>query len=65
MSFTYKEPLQPKLTAMPASRDVDALVRAEHHDPFSILGPHDDEQGAPQAPGQPGRVTSGCAMAPR
>ncbi len=45
MSFTYKEPLQPKLTAMPASRDVDALVRAEHHDPFSILGPHDDEQG--------------------
>jgi 1,4-alpha-glucan branching enzyme len=30
---------------MPASKDVEALVRAEHHDPFSILGPHDDEQG--------------------
>ncbi|WP_119741918.1 1,4-alpha-glucan branching protein GlgB [Pseudomonas sp. Larv2_ips] len=45
MSFTNKEPLQPKLTAMPASKDVEALVRAEHHDPFSILGPHDDEQG--------------------
>lgn len=45
MSFTSKEPLQPKLTAMPASKDVEALVRAEHHDPFSILGPHDDEQG--------------------
>lgn len=45
MSFTSKEPLQPKLTAMPASKDIEALVRAEHHDPFSILGPHDDEQG--------------------
>jgi 1,4-alpha-glucan branching enzyme len=45
MSYTHKEPLQPKLTAMPASKDVEALVRAEHHDPFSILGPHDDEQG--------------------
>ncbi|MDQ0654553.1 1,4-alpha-glucan branching protein GlgB [Pseudomonas cedrina] len=45
MSFTHKEPLQPKLTAMPASKDVEALVRAEHHDPFSILGPHDDEHG--------------------
>lgn len=45
MNYTHKEPLQPKLTAMPASKDVEALVRAEHHDPFSILGPHDDEQG--------------------
>ena len=45
MSFTHKEPLQPKLTALPASKDVEALVRAEHPDPFSILGPHDDEQG--------------------
>ena len=45
MSFTQREPLQPKLTALPASKDVDALVRAEHPDPFSILGPHDDEQG--------------------
>ncbi len=45
MSFTHKEPLQPKLAAMPASKDVEALVRAEHHDPFSILGPHDDGHG--------------------
>lgn len=45
MSFTNKEPLQPKLTALPASKDVEALVRAEHHDPFSILGPHDDDHG--------------------
>ena len=45
MSFTHKEPLQPKLTALPASNDIEALVRAEHPDPFSILGPHDDEQG--------------------
>ncbi|QHF44708.1 1,4-alpha-glucan branching enzyme [Pseudomonas sp. S35] len=45
MNYTHKEPLQPTLTAMPASKDVEALVRAEHHDPFSILGPHDDEQG--------------------
>ena len=43
MSFTNKEPLQPKLTALPASKDVEALVRAEHHDPFSILGPHEDD----------------------
>ncbi|MEO8492904.1 1,4-alpha-glucan branching protein GlgB, partial [Pseudomonas sp.] len=45
MSFTNKEPLHAKLTAMPAPKDVEALVRAEHHDPFSILGPHDDEHG--------------------
>ncbi|WP_441768809.1 GlgB N-terminal domain-containing protein, partial [Klebsiella pneumoniae] len=29
----------------PASKDVEALVRAEHQDPFSILGPHEDEHG--------------------
>ena len=45
MNFTQREPLQAKLTAMPAPKDVEALVRAEHPDPFSILGPHDDEQG--------------------
>jgi 1,4-alpha-glucan branching enzyme len=28
--------------AMPATVDMDALIRAEHHDPFSILGPHGD-----------------------
>jgi len=27
---------------MPATVDMDALIRAEHHDPFSILGPHGD-----------------------
>ncbi len=26
--------------AMPAAVDMDALIRAEHRDPFSILGPH-------------------------
>lgn len=30
---------------MPAAVDTDALIRAEHHDPFAILGPHDDGQG--------------------
>ena len=25
---------------MPATVDMDALIRAEHRDPFSILGPH-------------------------
>ncbi|MBP1143434.1 1,4-alpha-glucan branching enzyme [Pseudomonas sp. PvP027] len=28
--------------AIPAAVDLDALIRAEHHDPFSILGPHGD-----------------------
>ncbi len=28
--------------AMPAAVDMDALIRAEHRDPFSILGPHSD-----------------------
>jgi 1,4-alpha-glucan branching enzyme len=28
--------------AMPATVDMDALIRAEHRDPFSILGPHSD-----------------------
>lgn len=27
---------------MPAADDMDALIRAEHRDPFSILGPHGD-----------------------
>ncbi|MBC3948782.1 1,4-alpha-glucan branching protein GlgB [Pseudomonas folii] len=27
---------------MPAAVDMDALIRAEHRDPFSILGPHGD-----------------------
>jgi 1,4-alpha-glucan branching enzyme len=28
--------------AMPAQADIAALLHAEHHDPFSILGPHSD-----------------------
>ncbi|KPW84434.1 1,4-alpha-glucan branching enzyme [Pseudomonas congelans] len=28
--------------AIPAAVDLDALIRAEHRDPFSILGPHGD-----------------------
>ncbi|KPC08085.1 MULTISPECIES: 1,4-alpha-glucan branching protein GlgB [Pseudomonas syringae group] len=31
--------------AVPAAVDLDALIRAEHRDPFSILGPHDDGKG--------------------
>ena len=31
--------------AIPAAVDLDALIRAEHHDPFSILGPHGDGEG--------------------
>ncbi|MET3798395.1 1,4-alpha-glucan branching enzyme [Pseudomonas sp. PvP046] len=28
--------------AIPAAVDLDALIRAEHRDPFSVLGPHGD-----------------------
>ncbi|WP_038822445.1 GlgB N-terminal domain-containing protein, partial [Pseudomonas syringae] len=31
--------------AVPAAVDLDALIRAEHRDPFSILGPHGDGNG--------------------
>jgi 1,4-alpha-glucan branching enzyme len=31
--------------AVPPQADIDALVRAEHHDPFSVLGPHTDGAG--------------------
>ena len=31
--------------AFPRKADIEALVRAEHHDPFSILGPHGDGAG--------------------
>ncbi|MDE1166585.1 MAG: 1,4-alpha-glucan branching protein GlgB [Pseudomonas sp.] len=30
---------------VPPKADIDALVRAEHHDPFSVLGPHADGAG--------------------
>lgn len=30
---------------LPSDADVDALVRAEHGDPFAILGPHPDGEG--------------------
>ncbi|MBU2014866.1 MAG: 1,4-alpha-glucan branching enzyme, partial [Gammaproteobacteria bacterium] len=35
----------PGETLMPSDADVDALVRAEHGNPFSILGPHPDGGG--------------------
>ncbi len=35
----------PGETLLPTDADVDALVRAEHGDPFSILGPHPDGDG--------------------
>lgn len=35
----------PGETLLPRDADVDALVRAEHGDPFSILGPHPDGDG--------------------
>ncbi|BBP65938.1 1,4-alpha-glucan branching enzyme GlgB [Pseudomonas sp. Cab53] len=46
MSVSNKEPQgQPKDVLLPSAKDIDALVRAEHHDPFSILGPHGDGAG--------------------
>ena len=46
MSVSNKEPQgQAKESLLPAPHDIDALVRAEHHDPFSILGPHGDDAG--------------------
>ncbi len=45
-SVSNKEPQgQAKESLLPAPHDIDALVRAEHHDPFSILGPHGDDAG--------------------
>ena len=40
-----KEQGKPVNRALPAKKDIEALVRAEHHDPFAILGPHDDDVG--------------------
>ncbi|MBT2339360.1 MULTISPECIES: 1,4-alpha-glucan branching protein GlgB [Pseudomonas] len=46
MSVSNKEPQgHAKETLLPSPKDIDALVRAEHHDPFSILGPHGDGAG--------------------
>ena len=45
MSFSNKEQGHAKEALLPAAQDIDALVRAEHHDPFSILGPHGDGAG--------------------
>lgn len=42
MSFSNKEQGSAKGALLPGAKDIDALVRAEHHDPFSILGPHGD-----------------------
>ncbi|MHC8407349.1 1,4-alpha-glucan branching protein GlgB [Pseudomonas sp. TMB3-21] len=45
MSFSNKEQGHAQEALMPNAQDIDALVRAEHHDPFSILGPHGDNAG--------------------
>ena len=45
MSFSNKEQGHAREALLPRSRDIDALVRAEHHDPFAILGPHGDGAG--------------------
>lgn len=45
MSFSNKEQGHAKEALLPSARDIDALVRAEHHDPFAILGPHGDGAG--------------------
>ncbi len=45
MSFSNKEQGVVKEALLPSARDIDALVRAEHQDPFSILGPHGDGAG--------------------
>ena len=45
MSFSNKEQGRTEAVLLPSAKDIEALVRAEHHDPFSILGPHDDGAG--------------------
>ena len=45
MSFSNKEQGHVKEALLPRARDIDALVRAEHQDPFAILGPHGDGAG--------------------
>ncbi|VVP15930.1 1,4-alpha-glucan branching enzyme GlgB [Pseudomonas fluorescens] len=45
MSFSNREQGHAKEALLPKARDIDALVRAEHHDPFAILGPHGDGAG--------------------
>ncbi|WP_095060127.1 MULTISPECIES: 1,4-alpha-glucan branching protein GlgB [unclassified Pseudomonas] len=45
MSISNKEQGDHKAALLPRARDIDALVRAEHIDPFSILGPHGDGAG--------------------
>ncbi|MGE6473400.1 GlgB N-terminal domain-containing protein [Serratia proteamaculans] len=42
MSFSNKEQGQARAVLLPSAKDIEALVRAEHRDPFAILGPHDD-----------------------
>lgn len=45
MSVSNKEQGHHKEALLPRARDIDALVRAEHIDPFAILGPHADGVG--------------------
>ncbi|MDY7560113.1 1,4-alpha-glucan branching protein GlgB [Pseudomonas sp. CCC3.2] len=41
----HKEHGRGTVQMLPGAADMDALIRAEHHDPFSMLGPHDDGKG--------------------
>ncbi|PAW49377.1 1,4-alpha-glucan branching enzyme [Pseudomonas moraviensis] len=45
MRVSNKEQGHAKEALLPTAQDIDALVRAEHRDPFSILGPHGDGAG--------------------
>ncbi|MBD1554859.1 1,4-alpha-glucan branching protein GlgB [Pseudomonas typographi] len=45
MHAPYDTHTGPGKGAFPAQSDIEALVRAEHGDPFAVLGPHPDGQG--------------------
>ena len=45
MSFSNKEQGKQQPALLPSAKAIDALVRAEHRDPFAILGPHGDGAG--------------------
>ena len=34
-----------KQVLLPEQQDIEALISAQHHDPFAVLGPHPDGQG--------------------
>ncbi|MFJ7141530.1 MAG: 1,4-alpha-glucan branching protein GlgB [Pseudomonas protegens] len=45
MSFSNKEQGKKQSALLPSAKAIDALVRAEHRDPFAVLGPHGDGAG--------------------